>query len=152
VSVVKKEAQEHAKSLDATTDKLIDGQNAIIDGHNAIVDAVNGVKEKVHDHMDTVMDSSKKTQERADRIERSERETRGKLGAQERKRRKEDLDTMARLRNELGVMKRQMRDKDAMVETLSTRVGSLVDHIEDMRRESSERHDALTALIAARRV
>jgi chromosome segregation ATPase len=69
----------------------------------------------------------------------SERETRGKLGVQERKRPGEDLDDMARLRYELGVMKRQMRDKDVMVETLSARVGSLVDHIEDMRRESSER-------------
>ena len=80
----------------------------------------------------------KQTKEQADRSEHTARELCGKLGPVERKRRQGCLDTMGLISNELGVMKRQMRDKNRMVQTLSDRVEALVHNFEDVHHQMAE--------------
>ena len=63
-------------------------------------------------------------------------------------------DIISRLRNEISVMKRQSRDKDAqyteMIGTLSDRVEELLCQMEDMRAENNFNQEKILALLAAR--
>ena len=56
-------------------------------------------------------------------------------------------DIISRLRNEIGIMRHQSRDKDAeyteMIGTLSDRVEELLCQMEDMRTENKNREDIL---------
>ena len=71
--------------------------------------------------------------------ERISFQARGRLGAEERKRRKVDLDEIARLRMELGISRRQNRDKDKMVETMSSRLELLANEQVETRIETADR-------------
>ena len=67
---------------------------------------------------------------------------RGQLGAQERKRRKVDLEEIGRLRAEIGVFKRQRRDNDRVVAALGERVASMDEKMQtliDLVRTIAER-------------
>ena len=152
IRVVKAEARSQTLLVESGVNKLANGQEKLIEGQNAVVDALNVVADSADIKVGIAMDQMKKAQDKADRSERTAREVCGKLGSVERKRRQEDVENMGRLRNELGVMKRQMRDKDRMVETLSNRVEALseqveaigdrveavLDHLEDVHHEMSD--------------
>lgn len=132
IKTVEKESRTQMEHIDTNVDRLVEGQTAVVDALNVVSDSAD-IKVGI------AMEQMKQAQEKADRSERTAREVCGKLGSVERKRRQEDIDNMNRLRNELGVMKRQMRDKDRMVQTLSDRVEALVHQSEDLRRELAER-------------
>lgn len=132
IKTVEKESRTQMEHIDTNVDRLVEGQTAVVDALNVVSDSAD-IKVGI------AMEQMKQAQEKADRSERTAREVCGKLGSVERKRRQEDIDNMNRLRNELGVMKRQMRDKDRMVQTLSDRVEALVHQSEDLRRELDER-------------
>ena len=136
IKTVEKESRTQIEHIDTSVDRLVEGQNAVVDALNVVSDSAD-IKVGI------AMDQMKKAQDKADRSERTAREVCGKLGSVERKRRQEDVDNMNRLRNELGVLKRQMRDKDRMVEELSGRVGTLV----QQSRESNAKMDALMDLV-----
>ena len=130
IRVVKAEARSQTLLVESGVNKLANGQEKLIEGQNAVVDALNVVADSADIKVGIAMDQMKKAQDKANRSERTAREVCGKLGSVERKRRQEDVENMGRLRNELGVMKRQMRDKDRMVETLSNRVEALSEQVE----------------------
>ena len=136
IKTVEKESRTQIEHIDTSVDRLVEGQNAVVDALNVVSDSAD-IKVGI------AMDQMKKAQDKADRSERTAREVCGKLGSVERKRRQEDVDNMNRLRNELGVLKRQMLDKDRMVEELSDRVGTLV----QQSRESNAKMDALMDLV-----
>ena len=160
IRVVKAEARSQTLLVETSVNKLANGQEKLIEGQNAVVDALHVVADSADIKVGIAMDQMKKAQDKADRSERTAREVCGKLGSVERKRRQEDVENMGRLRNELGVLKRQMRDKDRMVEELSGRVGTLVQQsresderlistVEDLRREVTDRQVANDAKMDA---
>lgn len=123
---IQHEVRGQSKETDHKIEKLIDSQNAVIGAINTFsthvgdeTDATHQLREKLCEEIHSIANTVQKTNERADRSERISYETRGKLGAQERKRRKVDLDEISRLRNEVGVLKRQNRDKDNMIKAMS---------------------------------
>ena len=118
---------------------------------NYCTQATDKMKETV---VETVAPMCQDATTRAKSSEQTTRLLLGLLGSQERKRRKVDTDEISRLRNEIGVMKRQSRDKDAqyteMIGTLSDRVEELLCQMEDMRAENNSNQEKILALLAAR--
>ena len=104
----------------------------IIENQHAVVDVVNSFTEKHAEVTNAVLEQSKKQSDRADHSEHISYQLRGQLGVQGRKRRREDLEEIGRLRNEVGVLKRQNRDKDQAVKALSAHVMSLEDKMKEM--------------------
>ena len=94
-----------------------------------VLDNVSVKVSKFSDQLGTTIEIVKRAQSKADRSDRISHQVRGKLGAQERKRRKVDTDEISRLRNELGVLKRQMRDKDRMFSTQIQRLADAVERV-----------------------
>lgn len=110
----------------------------IIENQNAMAEVVNTFSDMHTEVTQAVLEQSQKQSDRADRSEHISYQLRGQLGVQGRKRRKEDLEEIARLRNEVGVLKRQNRDKDQAVKVLSAHVMSLEVKMKDMMTTHSE--------------
>ena len=106
--------------------------NQLIEGHDAIVGRVNDFAEAQDEMKEVVINQMPKFVQKADRYEHISFQLRGQLGSQERKRRKVDLEEIGRLRHEIGVLKRQNRDKDVVVKAMGDRVKSLVDQMAEM--------------------
>ena len=110
-----------------------------------VLDNVSVKVSKFSDQLGTTIEIVKRAQSKADRSDRISHQVRGKLGAQERKRRKVDTDEISRLRNELGVLKRQMRDKDRM---FSTQIQRLADAVERQMRDNLRLAVAVERVVA----
>ena len=128
VGVVEKETREQCKELKINMGKLVECNNTVVE----VLDDVSGRVSDFSSNLSTTIDIIKKTQAKADHSDHISHQVRGKLGSQERKRRKIDTDEISRLRNENGVMKRQNRDKEKMIETMSTRVERLAENVKTM--------------------
>ena len=124
--------QQMTRSVDANVTRLIDSQNQVADNLNALAEAQAEMKEEG-------VDQARVWRLRAENNEHISFQTRGRLGAEERKRRKVDLDEIARLRMELGISRRQNRDKDRMVETMSSRLELLANEQAETRIETADR-------------
>jgi chromosome segregation ATPase len=131
VDEIKNKIQHHAEEQIIDVDKLIESQNGVVDSLNHLVDKQGEVQ-----HILT-----NQTQQMSQKVAHSEHishKVRGQLGAQERKRRKVDLEEIGRLRDEVGVLKRQLRDKDRVVAALGKHVASLGEQMHDMNEQMTE--------------
>ena len=140
--------KEHLEKVSSNQSTLT---NELCINVNYCTQATDEMKETV---VETVAPMCRDATARAKSSEQTTRLLLGLLGSQERKRRKVDTDEISRLRNEIGVMKRQSRDKDAqyteMIGTLSDRVEELLCQMEDMRAENNSNQEKILALLAAR--
>jgi len=97
-------------------DKITESQNGVVESVNHVVESVNHLAEEQGEVQNLL---KKQTQQMNQQVAHSEHisyKVRGQLGAQERKRRKVDLEEIGRLRTDLGVLKRQLRDKDRVID------------------------------------
>ena len=142
------------QKFDVLKGMLADDMNKVIGKTNEICDRVNhcakatgDMKESLEETVFPICQTVRDANARAQSSERTTRMVLGLLGSQERKRRKVDTDEISRLRNEIGIMRRQSRDRDAeyteMIGTLSDRVEELLCQMEDMRNENKNREDIL---------
>jgi predicted phage tail protein len=118
VTEIKNEIQHHSEEQIIDVDKLIESQNGV-------VDSVNHLAEEQRDVQNILKNQTQQMSQQVAHSEHISYKVRGQLGAQERKRRKVDLEEIGRLRTDLGVMKRQLRDKDNVVAALGEHVASL---------------------------
>ena len=134
--VIKQSIQNAVKGqsdeINENVERLVHSQNAVIGTINVFskqianeTEAAQEVRDSISDEIHTIVDQVQKTNKRAQHSEHISYVTRGKLGAQERKRRKVDLEEISRLRNEIGVLKRQNRDKDNMIKALADDVNDI---------------------------
>lgn len=158
--------------INTMTDTLVDSQNGVIETVNTVsaqvtadTNATAVMRDEISEEIRTVVHHIQKSNDRADKNERISHQVRGQLGAQERKRRKVDLDEISRLRNEVGILKRQARDKDKTIESMGAQIAQTRSEVERFRdsvfqqmqasyRESAEfresvlnRFDTLTDLM-----
>ena len=134
VDEIKNKIQHHAEEQIIDVDKLIESQNGVVDSLNHLVDKQGEVQ-----HILT-----NQTQQMSQKVAHSEHishKVRGQLGAQERKRRKVDLEEIGRLRAEVGVCKRQLRDKDRVVAALG---GQMYDMKEQMTEQMHDMKEQMT--------
>ena len=136
--------KEHLEKVSSNQSTLT---NELCDRVNHCAKATGDMKESLEETVLPMCETVHDANARAKSSEQTTRLLLGLLGSQERKRRKVDTDEISRLRNEIGVMKRQSRDKDAqyteMIGTLSDRVEELLCQMEDMRSENKNREDIL---------
>lgn len=119
ITTIKDEARVFAEACNTELNKDL---NRLIDGHNAIVDKVNEFSDTQMELTNAVINQMPQFIQKATHSEHISYKLRGQLGSTERKRRKVDLIEIDRLRHELGVSSLQLRNKDKIIETLSTRV------------------------------
>ena len=147
VNTIYERFQEQDEKMGHDNNRIIGKTNEICDRVNHCAKATGDMKESLEETVLPMCETVHDANARAKSSEQTTRLLLGLLGSQERKRRKVDTDEISRLRNEIGVMKRQSRDKDAqyteMIGTLSDRVEELLCQMEDMRSENKNREDIL---------
>ena len=153
-SALEETIRSEANHINDTVEKgLSDQRNDTINliaSHNAVIghvmfcsDTTKCMKEEVVDNMQAVVDQSQQVQAKADHFENMSYRLRGALGAQERKRRKIDLDQISRLRNENSDLKRQLQAKNAECQRKDDMLGDLADRVEEVLCEIDEsKHQA----------
>jgi hypothetical protein len=131
VDTIKNEIQHHTGEQIIDIDKIIDSQNGV-------VDSVNNLAEQQGELQNILTNQTQQMSQKVAHSEHISHKVRGQLGAQERKRRKVDLEEIGRLRAEVGVLKRQLRDKDRVVAALGKHVASLGEQMHDMNEQMTE--------------
>jgi chromosome segregation ATPase len=131
VDEIKNQMQHHAEELIVDVDKITDSQNGV-------VDSVNNLAEKQGEVENILKNQTQQMSQKVAHSEHISYKVRGQLGAQERKRRKVDLEEIGRLRAENGVLKRQLRDKDRVVTALGEHMASLDEQMHDMKETMHE--------------
>jgi chromosome segregation ATPase len=131
VDEIKNQMQHHTEEQIIDIDKIIDSQNGV-------VDSVNNLAEQQGELQNILTNQTQQMSQKVAHSEHISHKVRGQLGAQERKRRKVDLEEISRLRAEVGVLKRQLRDKDRVVAALGKHVASLDEQMHDMKETMHE--------------
>ena len=135
VDEIKNQMQHHTEEQIIDIDKIIDSQNGV-------VDSVNNLAEQQGELQNILTNQTQQMSQKVAHSEHISHKVRGQLGAQERKRRKVDLEEIGRLRAEIGVLKRQRRDNDRVVAALGERVASMDEKMQtliDLVRTIAER-------------
>jgi hypothetical protein len=143
-AVVKQQAVLVIQSTSDKIEKIDDRIEEVVDSQNGVVNAFNQMSsgfDNMRGDISVLTDRderAKKADKRAEASEHTSRVVRGLLGAQERRRRKVDLDEISRLRNEVGVCRRQIRDKDRIIVEMKAELAALRDEIrsefDDMKK------------------
>ena len=139
---IKNKIQHHAEEHGNDVDKLIESQNGVVESQNCVVDSLNHLVDKQGEVQHILTNQTQQMSQKVAHSEHISHKVRGQLGAQERKRRKVDLEEIGRLRAELGVCKRQHRDNDRVVAALGECVASMDEKMQtliDLVRTIAER-------------
>ena len=171
ISAVQHTSRDTAEKMGDDTNRLFSKTNDLCVSVDYCVQTTDQMKDAMQETMIPMCDVIRNATARAIRSEHTSHVVRGRLGAQERKRRREDLNQIARLRNEVADLKRQLQAKNAECVRKDEMIGDLADRVEEMlclmedmraenkdmraenkdtRAENKANQDMILSLLAAR--